>query len=43
MSGIKLKECPFCGEELEVADKRTKGHFHCYKLKDGETINVSAG
>lgn len=32
-----------CEDKLERADKRIKGHFHCYKLKDGETINVSAG
>ena len=32
-----------CKDKLELADKRTKGHFHCYKLKEEETINVSAG
>ena len=32
-----------CIDKLETSDDKTKGHFHCYKLKDGEKINVSAG
>lgn len=29
MSEIKLKECPFCGEELEVVGK---GHYFAHKI-----------
>jgi hypothetical protein len=32
-----------CEDKLESVDSfTTKDHFHCYKLKDGETIHIKA-